>query len=298
MVAWYTRALSTPIAQHWTPTQHWTPVSLRSGLHFVSLHSLETLRFSGTDLERVGEPITAAQRRWFWVDTCNAVTLTEDGVLYAVDNVGGLWRRDQGGELVALTPVGVEAHPAPGPRAQRHRSALAFEPTSRTLVIAGGQTRTDSYTFAAGASDVVRLEGPKLPRGDATAFADPLRVWHFAEGALSELVGRAWTRVVTHRGAGPRAQAMFRDPLRDRWLHVEQHVSDGTPAVLRLLTPVLTGALEGARGRARLGEGRPLPGDLVAALSREAGTALGHDPVSDTLVHVVGAELHTLPLGA
>jgi hypothetical protein len=91
---------------------------------------------------------------------------------------------------------------------------------------------------------------------------------------------------------------MFRDPLRDRWLHVEQHVSDGTPAVLRLLTPVLKGAVEGARGRARLGEGRPLPGDLVAALSREAGTALGHDPVSDTLVHVVGGELHTLPLGA
>lgn len=87
---------------------------------------------------------------------------------------------------------------------------------------------------------------------------------------------------------------MFRDPLRDRWLHVEQHVSDGTPAVLRLFTHVL----EGGRGRARLGGGRSLPGDLVAALSREAGTALGHDPISDTLVHVVGGELHTLPLWA
>lgn len=287
MAAWQTRALGAPIAQHWTP------ISLRSGLRFVSLHSLETLRFTGTDLERVGEPITAAQRRWFWVDTCNAVTMTEDGVLYAVDNAGGLWRRDIGGELVPLTPIGVEVHPAPGPRAQRHRSAIAFEPESRTLVIAGGQSRTDSYTFAAGATEVVRLEGPKLPRGDATAFADHLCVWHFAEGVLSELVGRAWTRVVTHRGAGPRAQAMFRDPLRDRWLHVEQHVSDRSPAVLRLLTDGRTSA----RGRARLGEGRALPGDLVAALSREAGTALGHDPTSDTLVHVAGAELHTLPLG-
>lgn len=55
MAAWQTRALSTPIAQHWTP------ISLRSGLRFVSLHSLETLRFTGTDLERVGEPTTAGR---------------------------------------------------------------------------------------------------------------------------------------------------------------------------------------------------------------------------------------------
>ena len=263
-----------PFAEQSALEHHWVAFSLRSGLHLVSLHSLETLRITNGVRERVHPPVTPEQRRWFWTDTCNAATLTEDATLYVVDNVGAVWRRavDQG--LEALTPTGIAAHPEPGPRSSRHHTALAFEPVSRTLVIAGGQSRTDSYMLAAGRTEAEAIATPRLTKGDACAFASELRVWHFAAGALSELVARRWKRVATRRSTG--AQALLRDPLRDRWLHLE--VAPRAPSTFELR--VLSAS--------RLGPAVTLEGELLHALERRAGAVIAYDPLLDALVHVEG----------
>lgn len=126
-------------------------------------------------------------------DRRTTFTSAPRGVVYELDDDGGLWRASPGGLLEQVAP----AERGPGPRCTGHTS-LAHDVVRSLLVLFGGSERNDTWLFDETTGTWRELlSAPRPPHGPGALCSTPAGVYLFVQHELWRLDDEQW-RCVGH----------------------------------------------------------------------------------------------------
>jgi hypothetical protein len=224
----------------WEWTERELPVSLGrlasaavggDTLYLVRHQDLATYRVDGDTAEPWHEPVDESTRV-FLDDRNLQVTFDAQGVLYALLADGGVWRRERGGELAALSgpDLRTAGHYA-------HRTGFVWDSLGERLLVLGGDNRNDGYALSPASPELVPLRhGPG--HGPGQTVATPHGVYRMVGGELWLLREQTWALVGRHDHARHGKDALlFFEPRRDALFFVSQGLVYHEPPVRVQMSP-------------------------------------------------------------